>query len=489
VYVDDLMQPINRSLLLYETMTRHEQEVLVVVSNNTEALLNSLVEKTKDNVKETLTDGRSLARKVILGLVGATILVCLLSLLFGLPVTRSIILPLNQVVQMIKALEGGHLDNRLKLDRKDEIGVMAKSMDAFADNLKYEVLAAFQKLADGDFTFEAQGLIRDPLSKANMALNETMEQVRCSGEQVYSGSTQVSDSSHSLSQGTTQQAASIEEISSSLIEMASQTKNNAENANNANQLSYKAKEAAENGNQQMKEMVDAMAEINDSGQNISKIIKVIDEIAFQTNLLALNAAVEAARAGKHGKGFAVVAEEVRNLAARSANAAKETEELIEGSVDKTEKGSEIAKQTASSLEEIVNSINEVTILVDEIAIASKEQAQGISQINKGLNQVDQVTQQNTASAEESAAAAEELSSQSQELMGMLARFKLKKEVAVNHSNTFSQQQVHQLETKQAKLTADASTKKDYIPTMPTAMTQQEETEATIDLDDNEFGKY
>ena len=449
VYVDDLMQPINRSLLLYETMTRHEQEVLVVVSNNTEVLLNSLVEETKANVKETITNGQQLARKITLTLIGATIIACLLTLMLGLPITQNIIKPLDKAVQMIKALESGQLDNRLNLGRKDEIGVMAKSMDAFADNLKYEVLAAFKKLAAGDFTFEAKGLIKEPLAKANVALNELMDQIKNSGEQVFAGSSQISDSSQSLSQGATQQAASIEEISSSITEMAAQTKNNAENANQANELSNKTKEAAESGNQQMKELMDAMSEINDSGKNISKIIKVIDEIAFQTNLLALNAAVEAARAGKHGKGFAVVAEEVRNLAARSANAAKETEELIEGSVDKTEKGSEIAKQTASSLEEIVNSINEVTILVDEITIASKEQAQGISQINKGLDQVDKVTQQNTANAEESAAAAEELSSQSQELMGMLARFKLKKEVAVNHSNTFSQQQVRQPKIEQA----------------------------------------
>jgi len=245
----------------------------------------------------------------------------------------------------------------------------------------------------------------------------------------------VASTSQSLSQGATEQAASIEEISSSMPEIASQTKTNAENAAEANRLAALAKNDAESGNQQMQGMLQAMTDISDSGRNISKIIKVIDEIAFQTNLLALNAAVEAARAGQHGKGFAVVAEEVRNLAARSAKAARETSELIEGSVQKTQRGTEMADLTSASLAKIVEGVSKVTDIIAEISLASNEQSQGINQTNEGLAQVDQVIQANTAAAEEGAAAAEELSSQADQMRHLVSRFRLKgqQEIAYGHS--------------------------------------------------------
>ncbi|HKK01282.1 MAG TPA: methyl-accepting chemotaxis protein [Desulfuromonadales bacterium] len=353
-----------------------------------------------------------------------SLVILLLVGLVGWMLTASTVKPLMRTMEMIQALEAGNLDQRLKLQRRDEIGQMAKSMDAFADNLRDEILTAFHRLAEGDFTFEAHGLIREPLAKANQRLNEVMAQLQTGGIQIAAGAAQVSDSSQSLSQGATEQASSLEEISASMHQLSTQTKHNAENATQANQLMSQARSGAEEGNTQMQKMVVAMGEINTSSQNISKIIKVIDEIAFQTNLLALNAAVEAARAGQHGKGFAVVAEEVRNLAARSAKAAKETADLIEGSVQKTQNGAQIAEHTAKALQQIVADVTKVTDLVAEIAAASNEQAQGIAQINQGIAQIDQVTQQNTANAEESAAAAEELSSQASHQKQMLERFKL-----------------------------------------------------------------
>jgi methyl-accepting chemotaxis protein len=187
------------------------------------------------------------------------------------------------------------------------------------------------------------------------------------------------------------------------------------------------------GNRQMDEMTAAVKEINTASQGISKVIKVIDDIAFQTNILALNAAVEAARAGQHGKGFAVVAEEVRNLAAKSAKAAKETGDMIQNSIEKAEMGSQIAIETATSLAEIVSGINESSELVKGIAKSSEEQALGIDQINIGIDQVSQVIQQNSATAEESAAASEEMSGQSDVLGDLISRFTLKDETVPSRS--------------------------------------------------------
>jgi methyl-accepting chemotaxis protein len=244
-------------------------------------------------------------------------------------------------------------------------------------------------------------------------------------DEVSRGAMQVSDASSALSQGATEQAASLEEITSSMGEIASQVKTNADNAHQASILTNEAKEYSERGNRQMENLIKAMNEINTASENISKIIRVIDEIAFQTNLLALNAAVEAARAGRHGKGFAVVAEEVRNLAARSATAAKETAELIDNTRKAVDNGIIIVSRTSEALEEIRNGAIKSADIVGEIATSSNEQAQAIAQINEGLSQIDKVTQTNTASAEESASASEELSGQAGLLKEIVQRFKTK----------------------------------------------------------------
>jgi methyl-accepting chemotaxis protein len=240
-------------------------------------------------------------------------------------------------------------------------------------------------------------------------------------EQVASASGQVSSASQSLAEGATEQAAGLEEASSSLEEMASMTKQNADNAQQANTLAFEAKKSAHTGSESMGRMNSAIQEIQKSSDATSKIIKVIDEIAFQTNLLALNAAVEAARAGEAGKGFAVVAEEVRNLAMRSAEAAKNTANMIEESVKNAKNGVDIATEVGKVLEEIVQSVGKTTDLVSEIATASQEQAQGIDQINTAVAQMDKVTQQNAANAEESASASQELSSQAVSMNEIVAQ--------------------------------------------------------------------
>ncbi len=363
-----------------------------------------------------------------LGMGALSIVITFLVIFFLL--RRMIVVPLAKIKSVLTDIARGHLRERLNLQQQDEIGDTARTLDSLANDLEAQVVQPLQQLAQGDLSFEVtpydqDDSLRHAIKKLGEDLNRMIADLQTAGEQIDSGSSQVSDSSQLLSDGAAQSAASVEQISSSMNEIDSQIKATAGNAQQANQLADTAKSAADTGSAWMGEMISAMDEINQAGQDISKIIKVIDEIAFQTNLLALNAAVEAARAGQHGKGFAVVAEEVRNLAARSAKAASETSELIEGSVAKASNGTQIAERTAEALEEIVGSVTKVTDLISEIAAASNEQAEGISQVNTGLHQIDQVIQQNTASAEESASTSEELSSQAAELRNQLGRFVLK----------------------------------------------------------------
>ena len=254
-------------------------------------------------------------------------------------------------------------------------------------------------------------------------LNKVLSQLALSmndgSAQVASAAGQVSSSSQSLAEVSSEQAASIEETSSSLEEMSSMTKRNADNSRQANDLARQTRTAADKGATDMQAMSGAMAEIKKSSDDIAKIIKTIDEIAFQTNILALNAAVEAARAGEAGMGFAVVADEVRNLAQRSAQAAKETAAKIEGSISKTAQGVELSRQVAAALDEIVGKARQMDELAAEVATASKEQSQGTAQVNTAVGQMDKVTQTTAANAEECASAAEELNAQAQTMQAVV----------------------------------------------------------------------
>lgn len=359
-----------------------------------------------------------------------TILLYFLAVIVPLVIVllRQIVRPVRDLTEVANEVSLGNLMVQSDYQSRDEIGKLAEALNVMTENLKQHADVAGE-IANGNLKVNVRlasdkDMFGQALKQMVDKLNHILSQIQVAGEQINSASCQVADSSQTLSQGATETAASLEEISSSINQMASQTTQSAESASQANMLSGEASQAAAAGGEQMENMVSAMKEINEAGQNISKIIKVIDEIAFQTNLLALNAAVEAARAGQHGKGFAVVAEEVRNLAARSAKAASETAGLIEGSVEKTVRGTQIAEQTSSALDNIVSAISKVTDLVSEIAASSNEQAQGIAQVNQGLVHIDQGVQSNTATAEESASAAEELSSQSGQLQHMLRHFKL-----------------------------------------------------------------
>ena len=355
-----------------------------------------------------------------------TIVAVLVSLAMAFLVTRGITQPLKQANQMLADLEEGGLDTRLALTRQDELGMLGKSLDSFADNLQHEVISAFKHLAAGDFTFVAQGLVREPLAETNAALNRFMGEIRALGVQVANRSQQISKSSQFLSHGATEQASALVQVGSTLANVIDQSRQNSENAQHAHTLTRSAQSSAHAGSEEMQQVVQAMNQINAASKEIARIMKVIDEIAFQTNLLALNAAVEAARAGQHGKGFAVVAEEVRALANRSGEAASEIATLIEGSQQKVEFGVKVANSAAATLEGIDAGVSKIENLAEKIAQASRQQTQRIEEVNLGLDQIDRATQQTTVNSEASAAAAEDLARQASQLHGMLETFRLEK---------------------------------------------------------------
>jgi methyl-accepting chemotaxis protein len=311
---------------------------------------------------------------------------------------------------------------------------ISHNMHSSVDTIKSyidEISYSLGELAKGNLTVnmtkeylgEFAGL-RNSIIAITKSLNEILLEIHTSADQVATGTSQVSDGAQALSQGATEQASAIEQLTVSIGQIAGQTKQNAINAGQASGLAATAMDNALTGNRHMQDMLTSMQDINEASANISKIIKVIDDIAFQTNLLALNAAVEAARAGQYGKGFAVVAEEVRSLAARSANAAKETTELIEGTVRKVDAGTKTARETAAALGSIISGIQQTTELVKGIASASNEQATAVEQISRGIDQVAQVVQTTSATAEESAATSEELSGQAEYLKEMVDQFTL-----------------------------------------------------------------
>jgi len=344
----------------------------------------------------------------------------------------------KKITHAAKQLGEGSLNVSLNVNRRDEIGQLAKALNTTIEQIKDyrayidELDRALNCIADGDLTtkpgveFKGEFIrLKESMGNVLNSLSDLMWQIRDAAEQVDSSSEQVANGAQALSQGATEQASSIQELSASINEVAARIQNTAENAKEARRKAkYMSKELG-TSNEHMKNMVAAMEEIKNKSAEISKIIKIIDDLAFQTNILALNAAVEAARAGSAGKGFAVVADEVRNLAGKSAEAAKNIEKLISETIEAVNNGSKIADGTAESLNLTLAITNETVDIVENISQAAAEQSTAIEQINQGVEQISAVVQTNAATAEQSAAASEELSGQANMLKELIVRFKLR----------------------------------------------------------------
>lgn len=349
-------------------------------------------------------------------------------------ITNVLTRPVNRMIKLMKQLADGNFDDRFEIRIKDEIGEMGGEVNNLVGSLQSvlndisEVMGAVEK---GDLskriTADLKGdldQIKDRINKSIALLSATIGTVLQSSGSVQTSAKELSNSANILSSSAAEQAASLEEISSSITAIENHSQQNSKNSQEAKQISKATLELVECGTKEMEKMTLSMNQINSTSLDITKIIKIIDEIAFQTNLLALNAAVEAARAGKFGKGFAVVAEEVRNLAARSAEAAKDTSNLIELSTKEVEIGVENASKTSTILEKIVNKVKKSNTLVSRIAQASHEQSSAISEINVGITQVNETVQQNCTVSEETAAASEMLLNQSNTQQQHLNRFVL-----------------------------------------------------------------
>jgi methyl-accepting chemotaxis protein len=321
-------------------------------------------------------------------LIGGGAATVLLGMVVAIWLSRNIVAPLGFAVRVAKRVAEGDLTAQVEVRSKDETG---------------QLMAALKDM--------------------NASLIDIVTRVRSGTDTIATASTEINAGNQDLSSRTEQQASSLEETASSMEELTSTVKHNAENARQANQLAATASENAVRGGEVVAQVVSTMGSINESARRIADIIGVIDGIAFQTNILALNAAVEAARAGEQGRGFAVVASEVRNLAQRSAAAAKEIKTLIGDSVEKVETGSRLVDQAGATMEEVVGSVKRVSDIIGEIAAASDEQRAGIEQVNQAITQMDQVTQQNAALVEQAAAAAGAMQDQAAELAGLVGTFR------------------------------------------------------------------
>ena len=436
----DELAPQREHVLELALQNQKEEAAAYMEANNVKTIhkaqaeLDELIDTADRKADELIVSLRSEQMKFIVMLSVLGTASVLISILFGIYITRSITRPIKELETAARQMEQGHLKVDVTYRSKDELGSLSNSMRQMSEKISYymdEISRAMQQLADGNLDipgcdgFQGDFLpVQEALFIVIDSLNETMAEINTFSDQVASGSDQVAGGAQVLSQGVIAQAGSVEELASTMSEISRQVN---ENAETSQAVKTAAGEMGTNilaCNQQMQEMKAAMGEINSCSTQIRKIIKTINDIASQTNILALNAAVEAARVGAESKGFSVVAQEVRNLAGKSSAASKSTEALIEQTLDAVAHGTKLAEETAASLMNIVGGTDDMVSKINQIAEATQRQAEATEMVSIGIGQISDIVQTNSATAEESAAASEELYGESQLLKSKISRFKL-----------------------------------------------------------------